>query len=108
MIVLSLIAILVSIATPIYRNTIMKAHESALLENLFVMRDSIDKYYADHGAYPDSLDLLVKEKYLRKIPVDPFTDSSETWVLIYDDDGRGIYDVHSGSNDRARDGTYYS
>lgn len=106
--VMTLLAILVAIAVPNYRYAVVKAQESVLLEDLYLMRDAIDKYYSDHGAYPDYLETLASKKYLRKIPVDPFTKSSDTWVEIISDDGSGVFDVVSGSDEVGRNGVPYN
>ena len=72
------------------------------------MRDSIDKFYSDTGKYPGDLAELVEKRYLRTVPVDPLTDSRETWVAVPPADGTsGLYDIHSGSPEQAKDGTYY-
>lgn len=115
-IVLVLIGILVSIALPIYRNSIIKAKESVLKENLFQIRDAISKFYQDKMKYPTSLEELVENKYLRKIPIDPITNKQE-WDLIrfepeesedFDPEiAEGIIDVKSFSQDLATDGTKY-
>ena len=102
-----------SLAIPSFQQSAMKAKETALKQNLFTMRAVLDQYYADRGDYPDSLESLVEAKYLRAIPMDPLTKSSTTWVEIYeeqeegDDSPAGVYDVKSGSEDLARDGTPY-
>lgn len=99
MIVLSIIGILASIAQPNLQKSIIRARETSLRQSLFVMRDMTDQYYADHGAYPDSLETLVDEHYIRAVPEDPFTKSSSTWILIPPEDAEGgVYDVHSGSD----------
>jgi general secretion pathway protein G len=107
MTVLTIIAILATIAIPMYRNSVTRAKEAALLENLYQMRDVLDKYYADHGEYPQMLSSLVEKKYTRAIPVDPFTRSSDTWELVFSEDG-GIFDLHSGSELVGRNGIPYS
>ena len=76
MVVLSIIIILASMGLAQYRNSIVRANEAVLKEDLFRMRDAIDQYYADKGQYPTSLDALASEGYLRKMPDDPFTKSS--------------------------------
>jgi general secretion pathway protein G len=99
-IVMAIIAILATIAQPNYMRARIKARETSLQRTLFVLRDVIDKFYADHGVYPDSLGDLCDRKYIRAVPRDPFTGSAETWILIPpegDEEGE-IYDVHSGSN----------
>jgi len=99
MIVLSIIGILASIAQPNLQKSIIRARETSLRQSLFVLRDMTDQYYADHGAYPDSLETLVEEHYIRTVPEDPFTKSSSTWILIQPEDAEGgVYDVHSGSD----------
>jgi general secretion pathway protein G len=99
MIVLSIIGILASIAQPNLQKTLIRARETSLRQSLFVLRDMTDQFYADHGAYPDSLETLVEEHYIRTVPEDPFTKSSTTWIIIPPEDAKGgVYDVHSGSN----------
>ena len=113
MIVVAIVGILVSLAIPSFQQSAIKAKETALKQNLFTMRTVLDQYYADRGDYPDNLEALVEAKYLRAIPVDPLTKSSTTWIEIYeeqeegDDSPAGVYDVKSGSDDVARDGTPY-
>ena len=115
MIVMSLIVILASIGLAVYTNSITRAKESVLKEDLFRMRDAIDQYYSDKGKYPTSLQDLVSEKYLRSIPVDPFTNTADSWrELPAEPDPTnptaqpGVYDVRSGSELKALDGTNYS
>jgi general secretion pathway protein G len=113
MIVVAIVGILVTLAIPTFQQSAMKAKEAALKQNLFTMRSVLDQFYADRGDYPESLESLVEEKYLRAIPIDPFTKSSTTWNEIYeeqeegDDSPAGVYDVKSGSDDVALDGTPY-
>ncbi|RLB36455.1 MAG: general secretion pathway protein GspG [Deltaproteobacteria bacterium] len=100
MIVLTIIGILVSIAQPNFQKAVIRARETSLRRTLFVLRDVIDQYYADHGKYPDSLDNLVEEHYIRSVPKDPFTNSNTTWVVVPpegEEEGE-VYDVHSGSD----------
>lgn len=113
LIVMSIIAILATIAQPSFRQAVIKAREAVLKEDLFVFRDTIDKYYSDHGKYPPTLDDLVQKGYIRGIPKDPFTNSPETWQLIYSEsetegEEQGIFDVHSGSDMLTLDGTPYN
>jgi general secretion pathway protein G len=115
MIVMSLIVILASIGLTVYTNSVIRAKESVLKEDLFRMRDAIDQYYADKGKYPVTLDSLVSEKYLRSLPVDPFTNSADTWRSIQSEPDPtnptaepGVYDVRSGSDQKAIDGTNYA
>lgn len=110
MIVLVVFGILLTVARPLLGRAVISAKEAALREDLFVMRDAVDKYYADKSKYPSSLKELVEEKYIRNIPKDPFTDSRETWVLVYaegQEGEQGIYDVKSGADGIGIDGTAY-
>ncbi len=114
MIVVAIVGILVSVAIPNFQQSAMKAKETALKQNLFTMRAILDQFYADRGDYPESLSSLVEEKYLRSIPTDPITKSPTTWTEIYeeqeegDDSPAGIYDIKSGSDAVATDGTPYN
>ncbi len=109
MIVLSIIGILATIAQPSFQKTLIRAKETSLRRSLFVMRDVIDQYYADHGRYPESLEVLVEERYLRAIPQDPFTKSSSTWITIPPEgEEGGVYDVKSGSDLVGLNGTPYN
>lgn len=109
LVVMTIIALLLTIAVPRYFGSVDRAKESVLRENLATLRESLDKYYADTGKYPATLDALVEQRYLRSIPVDPVTDSAKTWVTIPPTDPQkgGVYDVKSGARDKARDGTAY-
>ena len=115
MIVMSLIVILAGIGLSVHANSQTRAREAVLKENLFRMRDALDQYYADKNAYPPSLDDLVTQKYLRAVPVDPFTQSATTWQTIMSEIDPanpsaqpGVFDVKSGSDRTAMDGTQYS
>ena len=117
LIVIALIGILASLVVPQFKKTPDKAREAVLKEDLFTLRDLIDQYFADKGKYPASMETLVEEGYLRKIPVDPFTNSADTWqteAAPMEDGGDeeettgGVYDVHSGATGTAMDGTSYS
>ncbi len=110
MIVMSIIGILLTIAQPMYREATTKAREAVLKENLFTLRDVIDQFYIDKRRYPDSLEELEENSYIRAVPKDPFTGSADTWQLIPPPDGYegGVYDVHSGSDRIALDGTPYN
>ncbi|MBW9336777.1 prepilin-type N-terminal cleavage/methylation domain-containing protein [Herbaspirillum sp. RU 5E] len=109
LVVLAIIGTLLALAAPRYIGSVEKAREAALRENLATMRDVIDKFYGDTGKYPASLDDLVAQRYLRKIPVDPMTESNKSWILRAPEDGAqgAVFDVRSGSQGRARDGTFY-
>ena len=111
LIVLSLILILTSMALTQYSNSITRTKEAALASDLYLMRDAIDQYYADKGKYPDSLQTLVSEQYIRAVPIDPFTNSSDTWTTVQAEPEpgstsavTGIYDVHSGADGTTLDG----
>jgi len=115
MIVMVLMVTLASIGLTVYGNSVTRAKEATLKEDLFRMRDAIDQYYADRNKYPASLDSLVEEKYMRAVPVDPFTNSAETWqtTMSEPEPGNptaepGVYDVKSGSDAVALDGTRYA
>ena len=115
MVVMSLIVLLASIGLAVYANSVIRAKESVLKEDLFRMRDAIDQYYADKGKYPGSLQDLVSDKYLRAIPADPFTNSADTWREVPSEPDPtnptaqpGVYDVRSGSEQKALDGTNYA
>ncbi|MFH1288477.1 MAG: prepilin-type N-terminal cleavage/methylation domain-containing protein [bacterium] len=108
-IVLSILGIILSFAEPIYRNSVIKAREAALKKDIFIIRDSIDQYYADNDNYPESLEDLVEKRYIRSIPEDPFTKSKETWVVISSaPEELDVFDVHSGSDLLALNGTAYN
>ncbi|OFW47964.1 MAG: hypothetical protein A3G77_07145 [Acidobacteria bacterium RIFCSPLOWO2_12_FULL_68_19] len=115
MIVMSLIVVLASIGLAIHANSQTRAKEAVLKENLFRMRDAIDQHYADKNAYPPTLDELVSQKYLRGIPVDPFTNSTSSWQTVMSEIDpanpsapQGVFDVKSGSDGTAMDGTQYA
>jgi general secretion pathway protein G len=115
LIVISIILILVSIVVPIYTTSIVHARESVLRDDLFTMRSLIQQYTFDKSKAPQSLDDLVQAGYLKQIPIDPFTNSRDTWVtdqedvmLSVDQSEPGIVDVHSGASQTAADGTAYS
>ena len=112
--VVAMIAILVSIALPNYKTAILQSREAVLKEDLFRFRDVIDQYYADKGKYPASLDALVDEGYLRRVPPDPFTGAADSEVVPAEQDPDnpadtpGIYDVKSASTANSQSGTPYN
>jgi general secretion pathway protein G len=115
LVVMSLIVVLATIGLAVYGNSVTRAKEAVLKEDLYRMRQAIDQYYADKNTYPPSLDALVGERYLRAIPIDPFTNSSDTWRTIPAEIepgspavDPGIYDVRSGSDGVSLDGTHYA
>lgn len=111
LVVLSIIALLLTLAVPRYFNSIEVSKEAVLRENLHLVRETIDKFYADKGRYPENLDELVREKYLRSLPYDPITGSSSSWLLIAPDSAAlagGVYDLRSGATGATRDGQPFS
>lgn len=108
MVVLTIIGVLAGIAVPMYQNSVVRAKEAALKENLYQIRDTIDEYYADHEEYPPSLSSLVESKYIRAIPPDPVADSGDAWIEVMAGDGNGVYDVRSGSGGVGRNGVPYN
>ena len=115
MVVMALIVVIAGIAMAGYRNSVTLAQEAVLAEDLFRMRDAIDQYYADRTKYPASLEALVSDGYMRKIPEDPITQSADTWQTVpaEPDPGNpssepGIYDVKSGASGTALDGSSYA
>ncbi len=110
LVVLSIISMLLSLAIPRFFGGVEKAKEAVLRENLHQMRDLVDKYYVDNARYPDTLDDLVAKKYIRGIPLDPMTDSNQTWsvVLPADPSKGGVFDIKSGASGTGKDGTPYN
>jgi general secretion pathway protein G len=115
LVVMVLIVILATIGMTQYRSSVIHAREATLKEDLFRMRDAIDQYYADKGQYPSTIDSLVSDGYMRKVPEDPFTKSTTSWETVpAEPDANnptaeaGIYDVKSGSELTALDGTKYA
>jgi general secretion pathway protein G len=115
LVVAAILIVLAGIGLAQYRNSVVRAREAVLKEDLFRMRDAIDQYYADKTQYPSSLDALVSDGYLRKLPDDPFTMSSSTWQTVPSEPdptnptaSPGIYDVKSGSEATALDNTKYA
>ena len=110
LVVLAIIAMLLSLAMPRYFHSVQRSKETLLRHDLSAMRDAIDKYFSDTGVYPAGLDDLVKKRYLRKLPPDPVTESSGTWVAVPPPDNAtgGVYDVKSGARGTALDGSAYS
>ena len=115
LVVISIIVILAAMGMAQYRNSVIRAREAVLKEDLFRMRDAIDQYYADKMNYPSGLEDLVTDGYLRELPVDPFTNSKDTWQAVNAEPNvndttsqPGIYDVKSGSTETSMEGTPYS
>jgi general secretion pathway protein G len=115
LVVISLIVLLASIGLVMYQNSVQRGREAVLKEDLFRIRDAIDQHYADKGKYPASLEDLVSAGYLRKVPVDPMTQSTETWQTVPAEPDPanltvepGIYNVRSGAEGQALDGSKFS
>ena len=115
MIVMSIILILVSIAVPLYQQSILRAREAVLRDDLFTMRQVIEQFTFDKNRAPQSLQDLVEAGYLKEIPTDPFTNSRDTWQVTQEDVMQsidqtqpGITDVHSGATQTGSDGRAYS
>ena len=108
-VVMLIIAMLASLAVPRYFSSVQKSRDTVLKEDLSLMRSALDKYYGDNDRYPAALDELVSRKYLRNIPPDPVTESATTWITVppEDPDKGGVYDVHSGAEGNAADGSPY-
>jgi general secretion pathway protein G len=109
LVVLAIIATLLSFAAPRYSGSVDKAKEAVLRENLASLRISLDKYFADNGQYPDTLNDLVTKRYLRRIPDDPITDSATTWTVVPPPDTQkgSVADIKSGATGKARNNTFY-
>jgi len=106
---MTIIATLLAIAAPRYFGSVDRSREVVLRQSLLTMRDAIDKFQADTGQYPETLAILVEKRYLRAVPVDPLTDSDATWVIVPppEDKKSGVYDVKSGADGRAQDGSEF-
>lgn len=109
LVVLAVIALLLSLAAPRYFQHVDRTREAVLLENLATLRDAIDQYHADTGRWPETLATLVEKRYLRTLPKDPVTDSTETWIIVPPGENQdGVYDVHSGAEGQGTDGRPYA
>ena len=117
LVVIAIIGILVAIAVPQLQKAPIRAKEVTLREDLFTFRSCLDQYYADKGHYPDTLQTLVTDKYIRKIPIDPFTKSADTWQVVMEEpdssetaslEPPGIIDVKSGAKQASLDGSPYN
>src|SRR3954466_15308817 len=115
LIVITLITILASMGMVQYKNSVQSSREAVLKTDLFRMRDAVDQYYADKGKYPASLDALVSDGYMRRIPEDPFTKTADSWTTVPAEpdpsnpsSDPGVYDIKSGAQGTALDGSTYS
>jgi general secretion pathway protein G len=109
LVVLAVLATLLTLAVPRYFGSIDKSKEAVLKENLLQMREAISRYHADKGKYPETLETLAAERYLYKVPLDPVTDSTATWLVVppQNPEESGVYDVRSGAPGTGRDGREY-
>lgn len=107
LVVMAILATLLTLALPRYFGSVERARETTLKTSLAVMREAIDKHYADNGRYPESLEDLVRKRYIRALPVDPVTESAATWITVPPPDGEkgGVYDVRSGAEGKTASGT---
>jgi general secretion pathway protein G len=110
LVVLAVVGTLLTLALPRYFSSIDKSKEAVLKENLYQMREAISRYHADKGRYPETLESLAADKYLRKVPLDPVTESAATWIVVAPEDPQkgGVWDVRSGAPGKALDGTEYA
>ena len=110
LVVMTIIGVLLTIATPRYFHSVDKSRDTVLRDDLAIIRKALDQFYSDNGKYPDTLEDLVTRRYLRKIPLDPITESATTWVVVppEDPDLGAVYDIKSGTDKRAPDGTLYA
>jgi general secretion pathway protein G len=115
LIVISIITVIAGMSIAQYKHGVRLSQEAVLREDLFRMREAIDQYFGDKGAYPPDLQSLVSEGYLRAVPKDPFTKSADSWVTVPSETDPsnpaaqpGIYDVKSGSDGSGEDGTKYA
>jgi len=107
LVVMSIVALLLTLSLPRYYGAVERSRETVLKENLWLLRKSIDQFYADRGRYPVSLDDLVTERYLHAVPVDPVTERADTWIPIPSSDTQeyGVADVRSGAQGATKQGT---
>ena len=111
MVVMAIIAVLLTIAAPRYFQHLDRAREATLRQTLAVVRDAIDKFHGDTGKYPETIDELVSKRYLRAVPLDPITDSAETWVMLPPPAANGsgkLWDLRSGAEGNGEGGTPYA
>lgn len=111
LVVMAAIGLLLAVVAPQYFRHVDRARDTALRQNLASLRDAIDKFHADRARYPQNLQELVAERYLRTLPVDPVTERSDTWVLLAPGGGQAgtaVSDVRSGAPGQARDGSAYA
>lgn len=110
LVVMAIIATLMTIAVPRYFSSLQTSRETTLRQSLAVIREALDHYYGDTGRYPESIEDMVTQRYLRSLPLDPITERNDMWVLVPPPEGvaGGVADVKSGATGRARDGSQYA
>jgi general secretion pathway protein G len=111
LVVFAILATLLTLAVPRYFSSVDRSKEAVLKQNLATLRNSLDQFHSDTGKYPESLDDLVKKRYLRSVPLDPITERIDSWVPQpppADSGSSGIYDVRSGAEGKATDGSDYA
>jgi general secretion pathway protein G len=110
LVVLAIMGLLLTITVPNYIQREMRAREAVLRQNLAVMRDALDKHFADSGRYPKTPQELVTKRYLRSLPSDPMTHSDRTWIVVPPEDPQlgGVYDLRSGARGTGSDGQPYA
>ncbi|MDD2050346.1 type II secretion system protein [Pseudomonas putida] len=110
LVVMAIIATLMTIAMPRYFQSLETSREATLRQSLAVMREALDHYYGDTGHYPESLEQLVEQRYLRNAPLDPITERRDGWQVVAPPEGVGgsVADIKSGATGRARDGSLYA
>ncbi|HNX75429.1 MAG TPA: type II secretion system protein [Candidatus Rifleibacterium sp.] len=108
-VVVAIIGVLYATVVPIYGKTILRARETALKNSLHTFRTTLNNYYKDHEKWPENLDALVRDGYIRNIPPDPFTEKSDTWVVVPSEAGQNdVYDIKSGAEGQSLDGISYA
>lgn len=109
LVVMAVLAVLASLVAPRYLDRVDDARETVLRQNLVGLRTAIDQFYRDKARYPDNLEDLVKQRYIRAVPLDPITKRTDSWILIPPkESSAGVFDVKSGAVQRARDGSDYA
>jgi general secretion pathway protein G len=109
LVVMAIIATLLTLAVPRYFRSVQRSKEAVLMQDLTALRESIDRFHGDTGAYPETLAILVERRYLRSIPVDPIARAADTWIVVSSDDPEdgGVKDVRSGAEGTGENGVPY-
>lgn len=109
LVVMSIVAVLLTLAVPRYFSGVDQSREVVLKQNLATVREAIDKFHADTGAFPESIEALVEKRYLKGMPVDPITESATTWLIIAPEPPHKgkVFDLRSGAQGQSRDGSEY-